>query len=104
MQVGEIKADYLPTVGILAKMRGQNPERSDPAKVAQAILQLASEKEPPLRLLIGSDAFFLADLFLKARAAEDAKWKPLSVSTDFDGMEDFSETAIAKALVPKGVN
>lgn len=103
MQVGEIKSDYQQTVGMLANMRGQNPElmRSDPAKVALAILQIAEEKEPPVRLVIGSDAVFLADLFLKARAEEDAKWKALSVSTDFDGMEDFSQTAIAKALIPK---
>jgi NAD(P)-dependent dehydrogenase (short-subunit alcohol dehydrogenase family) len=103
MQVGDIKSDYQQTVGMLANMRGQNPEhmRSDPAKVALAILQIAEEKEPPVRLVIGSDAVFLADLFLKARAEEDAKWKALSVSTDFDGMEDFSQTAIAKALIPK---
>ena len=103
MQVGEIKSDYQQTVGMLANMRGQNPEhmRSDPAKVALAIVQIAEEKEPPLRLVIGSDAVFLADLFLKVRAEEDAKWKALSVSTDFDGMEDFSQTAIAKALIPK---
>jgi len=103
MQVGEIKSDYQQTVGMLANMRGQNPElmRSDPAKVALAILQIAEEKEPPVRLVIGSDAVFLADLFLKARAEEDAKWKALSVSADFDGMEDFSQTAIAKALIPK---
>jgi NAD(P)-dependent dehydrogenase (short-subunit alcohol dehydrogenase family) len=103
MQIGEIKSDYQQTVGMLATMRGQNPEhmRSDPAKVAQVILQIAAEKEPPVRLLIGSDAVFLADVFLKARAEEDTKWKALSVSTDFDGMEDFSQTAIAKALIPK---
>jgi len=33
--------------------------------------------------------------------AEDAKWKALSVSTDFDGLLDFAETAIAKRLVGK---
>lgn len=58
--------------------------RGDPAKVAQAILKVASEKEPPLRLLLGSDAVFLAGLAAAARAEEDAKWKTLSVSTDFD--------------------
>jgi hypothetical protein len=35
------------------------------------------------------------------RAEEDEKWKPLSVSTDFDGMVGFAETPMAKALVPK---
>jgi NAD(P)-dependent dehydrogenase (short-subunit alcohol dehydrogenase family) len=103
MKVGNIESDYQQTVGMLANMRGQNPDhmRSDPVKVAQAILQIAAEKEPPVRLLVGSDAVFLADLFLKARAEEDAKWKALSVSTDFDGMKDFSQTAIAQALTAR---
>jgi len=30
--------------------------RGNPAKVAQAILRLADEKQPPVRLLVGSDA------------------------------------------------
>ena len=75
--------------------------RGDPAKAAQAILKIADEKEPPLRLLIGSDAVFLAGVVAEERAAEDAKWKALSVSTDFDGLVDFAETPVAKMLVGK---
>jgi hypothetical protein len=44
---------------------------------------------------------FLAGVVASARMAEDAKWKALSVSTDFDGLVDFAETAIAKRLVGK---
>jgi hypothetical protein len=75
--------------------------RGDPAKVAQVILRVASEKRPPLRLLLGSDAVFLASLFSEERAKEDAKWKELSLSTDFAGLADFSETPIAKMLSEK---
>jgi hypothetical protein len=72
--------------------------RGDPAKVARAILRIASEKRPPLRLLLGSDAVFLASIFSAERAREDAKWKDLRVSIDFNGVGDFSETPIAKML------
>jgi NAD(P)-dependent dehydrogenase (short-subunit alcohol dehydrogenase family) len=54
----------------------------DPAKVAQAILRLAEENQPPVRLLLGSDAVHTAAVASTERAAEDARWKALSVSTD----------------------
>jgi NAD(P)-dependent dehydrogenase (short-subunit alcohol dehydrogenase family) len=103
MRMDDLRSDYQPTIGGFAQRVRGNADvmRGDPAKVAQAILQVASEKEPPLRLLLGSDAVFLAGLILSARAEEDAKWKALSVSTDFDGLVDFSETPVAKSLTPK---
>jgi hypothetical protein len=66
--------------------------------MAQVIVQVAALREPPLRILLGSDAVFLADLAAKQRAAEDAKWRTLSVTTDFDGLEDFGETPVGKML------
>jgi hypothetical protein len=44
---------------------------------------------------------FLASLASAERAKEDAQWKELSLSTDFDGLADFSETPIAKMLSEK---
>jgi hypothetical protein len=41
---------------------------------------------------------FLASVFSAERAREDAKWKDLSVSIDFNGVGDSSETPIAKML------
>jgi hypothetical protein len=41
---------------------------------------------------------FLAGVVVSARVAEDAKWKALSMSTDYDGLVDFAETPIASAL------
>jgi hypothetical protein len=66
--------------------------------MAQVILQLAALPEPPLRILLGGDAVYLADLVAKQRAAEDARWRPLSLSTDFDGLGDFGDTPVAKML------
>jgi hypothetical protein len=72
---------------------------SDPAKVAKAIYQLTLEKEPPVRLLLGSDAIFLARLYASERAEEDARWDALSRSTEFDGLGDFAQTPVAQMLM-----
>ena len=103
MRIDQIREEYQATVGSFAQAFRKNADaaRGDPAKAAQAVLRIASEKQPPLRLLLGTDAVFLAGVVASTRMAEDAKWKALSVSTDFDGLVDFAETAIAKRLVGK---
>jgi hypothetical protein len=58
------------------------PTFSDPAKVAQVILSLADLEDPPLRLVLGSAAFSVASAAARARAAEDERWKDLSLATD----------------------
>ena len=55
----------------------------DPAKAAKVILKIAELSEPPLRLLLGSDAVFFARAAAEQRMAEDEKWKELILSTDF---------------------
>jgi NAD(P)-dependent dehydrogenase (short-subunit alcohol dehydrogenase family) len=103
MRVGDIQPDYQQAVGAFIQAHSANADsmRGDPAKVAQAILRIASETHPPLRLLLGSDAVFLASLVSEERAKKDAKWKELSVSTDLDGLVDFSQTPIAKMMSEK---
>ncbi|HVK75931.1 MAG TPA: oxidoreductase [Kofleriaceae bacterium] len=100
MRVEDVAPDYRPTVGAFATSVRANPDamRSDPAKVAQVIVRIAGEPNPPLRLLLGSDAVFLADNLRAARAAEDARWQAVSVSTDLDGLPPFADTPIAKML------
>ena len=103
MRIDEIRSDYQATVGARSSRLRDNADamRGDPAKVARAILRIASEKEPPVRLLLGSDAVFLAGANAAARAEEDAKWKALSLSTDVDGLGDFADTPIGRMLTPK---
>ena len=57
---------------------------SDPQKVAQVVLAVADLDEPPVRLLIGSDAYNYGRAAWQARVDEDAKWERLSTSTDHD--------------------
>lgn len=56
----------------------------DPAKVAQVVLQVAAQPEPPLRLILGSEAYAYAMAAARARAEADAAWHHLTVSTDRD--------------------
>jgi NAD(P)-dependent dehydrogenase (short-subunit alcohol dehydrogenase family) len=77
--------DYDATVGqsrrILADHAGH--EKGDPAKAALAILKIAAESAPPLRLLLGADALGHVDLKFAAQKAEIDAWRELSQSTDF---------------------
>jgi hypothetical protein len=51
---------------------------------ATLILKVAALEEPPLRLLLGSDAVRMVEQVDLARLETDKKWRDLSVSTDFD--------------------
>jgi NAD(P)-dependent dehydrogenase (short-subunit alcohol dehydrogenase family) len=101
MRVDPYNDAYKSTVGALAEHRSSLELYGDPKKGAQAILQVASMPEPPLRLLLGTDAMFLARAAATRRAAEDEKFQSLSRSTDFDGLIDFAQTPFAKMLTDR---
>ncbi len=92
MLADSLSPDYEKTVGAGIRATFGDPARarSNPAKVAQAILRLAEEKQPPVHLLLGSDAVAVAAAAAAQRAEEDARWRALSVSTDFDPLKDGS--------------
>ena len=100
MRVDEPGPDYEATVGMFTKGIRQNQAvlRSDPERCAAAILRLAAAEKPPLRLLLGTDAMFLAKFVSERRAAEDARWAELSASSDAEGQVPFEETDSAKFL------
>jgi NAD(P)-dependent dehydrogenase (short-subunit alcohol dehydrogenase family) len=102
VSVEGLREEYEPTVGAFARAYSQNADvaRGDPAAMARAIVAITQEAEPPVRLLLGSDAVWLAPQYAAARAAEDARWRELSVSTDLPGLGDFSETAVARMVRP----
>jgi NAD(P)-dependent dehydrogenase (short-subunit alcohol dehydrogenase family) len=87
MQVPPISEPYQPTVGVMARMHqglGSADALGDPAKVAQVILAVAGMDQPPLRLILGSEAYAYATAAARARAEADAAWHHLTVSTDRD--------------------
>lgn len=100
MHIHPVRPDYQATVGAVSQHQGKTDAmRGDPARMAQAILRLSEEKDPPLHLLLGSDAAFLAGLITARRAEEDGRWRQVSLSTDIDGMGDFADTPVARALL-----
>lgn len=86
MTVHPVSAPYEPTVGYINSMREtlMGKAAGDIAKVADVVLTIVELDEPPLRLLLGSDAVAFAGSVEAARAESDAKWRELSVSTDYD--------------------
>src|SRR6185437_7921336 len=81
MRVPPVSPPYQPTVGAVAAMHGGGA-LGDPAKVARVVLAVAAMAEPPLRLILGSEAYAYAAAAAQARAESDAAWHHLSVSTD----------------------
>lgn len=83
--IPKLLPDYEPSVGAIIKVLEPlwGHENSDPAKVAQVILRLASCDRIPAHLLIGSDAVQYAGEAEAARKAEADRWREVSVSTDW---------------------
>jgi NAD(P)-dependent dehydrogenase (short-subunit alcohol dehydrogenase family) len=69
-------------LGGIEQRNGRQP--GDPHRLAQALLLLANEPQPPLRFLAGSIAVGAAEDKLAAMRAELSHWRPLSLSTDGD--------------------
>ncbi|MGD0557924.1 MAG: SDR family NAD(P)-dependent oxidoreductase [Streptosporangiaceae bacterium] len=87
MQIPPISEPYQPTVGAMAAVHqdlGSAGSLGDPAKVAQVVLTVAAMPEPPLRLILGSEAYAYAMAAAQARAEADAANRDLTVSTDRD--------------------
>jgi NAD(P)-dependent dehydrogenase (short-subunit alcohol dehydrogenase family) len=82
----EGRPEYDATVGKMARFQrdynGTQP--GDPAKAAAVVVHIASLKHPPLRLLLGSDAFNAVVQGDLAKTEADKKWREISVSTDFE--------------------
>jgi NAD(P)-dependent dehydrogenase (short-subunit alcohol dehydrogenase family) len=79
--------EYEASVGAFVKMLAGHwgHETSDPAKVAQVILQLATKDKLPAHLLLGSDAVQYARAAQNNRDADAREWLDVSLSTDADG-------------------
>lgn len=85
MRIADVGPDYEETVGRIHAYRrdadGKQP--GDPVRAGQVIVEVVAMAEPPLRLLLGSDAVDLAQQSSASRAAEAEKWAAVGRSTDF---------------------
>jgi NAD(P)-dependent dehydrogenase (short-subunit alcohol dehydrogenase family) len=84
-ELREGRPEYDQTVGATVRFQrnydGKQP--GNPIKAAEALLHIASLPEPPLRLLLGSDAYNAAEKHALQILASDKDWKGLSISTDY---------------------
>jgi NAD(P)-dependent dehydrogenase (short-subunit alcohol dehydrogenase family) len=84
-ELREGRPEYDATVGKTARFQrefnGKQP--GDPTRAAAALLQLASEENPPIRIVLGSDAYHSAERNDLAKIDLARHWKDLSLSTDY---------------------
>ena len=59
-------------------------QRGDPAKLAQILVDLASNPNPPLHLLAGPDTYQLVTEHRDKERQEFESWKEVTLSTDFN--------------------
>jgi NAD(P)-dependent dehydrogenase (short-subunit alcohol dehydrogenase family) len=89
MRVPPVSEPYRQTVGAAAAMHDSDAVAlGDPAKVAQVVLRVAAMDDPPLRLILGSEAYAYATAAARAQAASDERWHELTISTDRDDATD----------------
>jgi NAD(P)-dependent dehydrogenase (short-subunit alcohol dehydrogenase family) len=80
-----ILADYAPSAGQVREAAGRinQNQPGDPARLAQALIQLVEAPKPPLRLPLGTDTLQA----IRAKHAfveqETVAWETLAASTDF---------------------
>ena len=71
----------------------------DPEKAAKVMIELVEHPQPPVHLVLGSEAVGILKQADTARTAEFEKWMPVSLSTDHDEAEDFLETTLGKTFI-----
>jgi NAD(P)-dependent dehydrogenase (short-subunit alcohol dehydrogenase family) len=66
---------------------GYNGKQSgDPAKLAQALISISNEKNPPLRFIAGADAIATAEQVISTLQQQVNAYRELSTSLDFENV------------------
>ena len=98
MEVAPVSEPYRATVGASAAIHDTAKlSLGDPAKVAQVVLEVAAMDDPPLRLLLGSEAYAYATAAARAQAESDERWHELTISTDRDDATDADRDPLGTA-------
>ena len=85
MRIDPVREEYASTVGAAAALSNTaSIGASDPVKVAALLLEIVDMAEPPVRLLVGPDAYRYATAAGRDLLATDKRWEALSVSTAAD--------------------
>ncbi|MDM0008317.1 oxidoreductase [Variovorax sp. J22G73] len=67
-----------------ARQAKDGRQAGDPAKAAQALLEVIEAEKPPVHLLLGKDALALVRAKLASMSEEIDAWEAVSASTDHD--------------------
>ena len=73
----------------------------DPDKAAQVMVDLVDHSQPPVHLVLGSEAINILKLADAVRTAEMEQWLPVSISTDHEQAENFLNTTLGKSFTTK---
>ncbi len=94
---------YEDTVGMRTDFfkSGKFVPVGDPEKAAKAMVELAENPEPPVHLVLGSEAINLLKHADEARQAELQKWLPVSLSTDHNESENFLDSDFGKTYLKR---
>ncbi len=71
----------------------------DPDKAAKAMIDLIDSAEPPVHLVLGSEAINILKMADEQRKEEMEKWLPVSLSTDHDEATNFLDTEAGKTIM-----
>jgi NAD(P)-dependent dehydrogenase (short-subunit alcohol dehydrogenase family) len=79
-------SDYDPLIAPLreARVERNGKQAGDPAKAAEAIVQIVHAENPPLHLPLGPDAASFIRMKIESLQDEMAAWDSLITSTNFD--------------------
>jgi hypothetical protein len=62
---------------------GVGQENGDPAKAADAVIKVVETTEPPLRLLLGQQAYDTATYKFNSLLASIEQWKETTINADY---------------------
>jgi len=71
----------------------------DPEKAAKVMLDLVYHPQPPVHLVLGSEAIGMLKHADATRTEEMEKWMEVSLSTDHDDSTNFLETDLGKSFI-----
>jgi NAD(P)-dependent dehydrogenase (short-subunit alcohol dehydrogenase family) len=100
MSFAPVIEGYETTVGWITEFirKGDYQPMGDPAKAATVMVELAGNAEPPVHLILGSEAIALVRQADAARQSELEKWLSVSTSTDHDDAVNFLEAEAGRKL------
>lgn len=82
-EIDDYKAVIEPLKEYLYGSNGKQP--GDPKKAALAIIQAVESDNPPLRLMLGSDAYGVWEQKRTAEREEFQHWREIGINTAFEG-------------------